>query len=149
MEVKGQQEIVLNFYLRQVNIPIAHVFYPVFHEEKKKKKKKGSTTFFWPKLAHKLRFVHFSAHFCTIVEQYTVPIVLGHARRVYDMLSVILQIKNNQKRAKNDQEVFCRGSTVHFESVTAVMGRYAGAGGRRHMLSSQPYVLPSSHPCSR
>jgi len=81
-------------------------------KKKKKKKKRGSKTRF---LAHIGSEIDISAHFstfcthsCTIVAQYTVLIVLGHARGVYDMLYDILEHKNRpkrpKKRAKNGQK---------------------------------------------
>ena len=47
-------------------------------------------------------FWTFSAHFCTFLAKFAVPIVLGHARRVYDLLSDIVQflVKNGQKLPK-------------------------------------------------
>ena len=76
--------------------------------QKKKKKKRGSKTRF---LAHIGSEIDISAHFstfcthsCTIVAQYTVLIVMGHARGVYDMLSDILEQRKRPKWPKNGQK---------------------------------------------
>ena len=77
-------------------------------KKKKKKKKRGSKTRF---LAHIGSEIDISAHFstfcthsCTIVAQYTVLIVMGHARGVYDMLSDILEQRKRPKWPKNGQK---------------------------------------------